>query len=401
MLLRAKISPPKQGVVILRRARLLERLMAGRARKVTLLEAPAGFGKTTLLAQWRELLLTEGIQVAWLTLDSNDTEERFAAYLAFALQEAGADMAATGLLRDDHHRGSLPAALALHSVLQVASRAAPSICLILDDVERVSSLEMRGQLDTLIRYAPDNLHIALAARSNPGLSLAHLTLMGLVNHIDAGSLRFTVAETSAYLEGTVPLHEMHSVTERTEGWPVAVQILRAVAARNGQGSHDMLREHPSRSLAATYLAEQLVRGLAGRQLQFLCDISLLDAVSTSSWPTMCAKRAIPRRSCASSITWPRSFRPLKALPATCACIPCCVSTSPCWPRGSRRGARCYTGARRSGSLPVTTCSRLCAMRWLRLTEDADRSVDPAGRQRLESGSRPRHGGSHRGRPPDR
>lgn len=278
MLLRAKISPPKQGVVILRRARLLERLMAGRTRKVTLLEAPAGFGKTTLLAQWRELLLTEGVPVAWLTLDSNDTEERFAAYLAFALQEAGADMAATGLLRDDH-RGSLPAALALHSVLQVASRAAPSICLILDDVERVSSTEVRSQLDTLIRYAADNLHIALAARSNPGLSLAHLTLMGLVNHIDAGSLRFTVAETSTYLEGAVPSHEMHSVTERTEGWPVAVQIVRAVTARNGQGSHDMLREQPSRSLAATYLAEQLVRGLAGRQLQFLCDISLLDAVS--------------------------------------------------------------------------------------------------------------------------
>jgi LuxR family maltose regulon positive regulatory protein len=278
MLLKAKISPPTQGVVILRRARLVERLMAGRSRKVTLLEAPAGFGKTTLLAQWRELLLAEGVQVAWLTLDANDTEERFAAYLAFALQEGGADMAATGLLRDDH-RGSMPAALALHAVLQVASRAATSICLILDDVERVSSLEMRGQLDTLIRYAPDNLHIALAARNNPGLSLAHLSLMGSVNSIDAGSLRFTTAETSAYLEGTVPLHEMHSATERTEGWPVAVQILRAVAARDRQGSHDMLREHPSRGLAATYLAEQLVRGLAGHQLQFLCDISLLDAVN--------------------------------------------------------------------------------------------------------------------------
>ena len=251
--------------------------MAGRSRKVTLLEAPAGFGKTTLLAQWRELLLAEGVRVAWLTLDGNDTEDRFAAYVAFALQEAGADMGATGLLREDP-RGPLPAALALHSVLQVASRAAPSICLILDDVERVSSAEVRGQLDTLIRYAPDNLHIALAARSNPGLSLAHLTLMGLVNHIDAGSLRFTAAETSAYLEGTVPQHEMHSVTERTEGWPVAVQILRSVATRDRQGGHDRLRG-PSRGLAATYLTEQLVRGLADRQLQFLCAISLLDAVS--------------------------------------------------------------------------------------------------------------------------
>lgn len=245
---------------------------------MTVLEAPAGFGKTTLLAQWRELLLSEGAQVAWLTLDSNDTEERLAAYLAFALQDAGVEMAETGLLHDDH-RGPLPAALALHSVLQLAARTAQSICLVLDDVERVSSPEVRAQLDTLFRYAPDNLHIALAARTNPGLSLAQLSLMGLVNHIDAGSLRFTVAETSAYLEGAVPLHEMHSATERTEGWPVAVQILRALAARDRQGRHGTLPEQPPRRLAATYLTEQLVRGLGSRQLQFLCDISLLDALS--------------------------------------------------------------------------------------------------------------------------
>lgn len=278
MLLKTKISPPKQGVVLLRRVRLLDRLTAGRSRKVTLLEAPAGFGKTTLLAQWRELLLSQGVQVAWLTLDANDTEERLAAYLAFALQEAGVDMAATGLLRDDH-RGSLPGALGLHSVLQAAASDGRTICLMLDDLEGVSSAEVQRQLDTLIRYAPDNLHLAIAARSNPGLSLAYLSLMGLVNHIDAGSLRFTAAEVNSYLEGAVPAQELHSMTERTEGWPVALQVLRAVAARDGRSGHDMLREHSSGGLVATYLTEQLIRGLGCHQLQFLCDVSLLDAVS--------------------------------------------------------------------------------------------------------------------------
>lgn len=264
--------------MILKRARLLERLLAGRARRVTLLEAPAGFGKTTLLAQWRESLLAEGAQVAWLTLDPSDTDERFVPYLAFALQEAGVDMAATGLLREDP-RGALPAPLALHSVLQAAAHASRPLYLILDDLERVSSPEARALIDTLIRYAPDNLHVALAARANPGLSLARLTLMGLLNHIDAGSLRFTVAETSAYLEGAVPAHEIHCATDRTEGWPVAVQILRAVAARDRQGGQDLLRGQPSGGLAATYLTEQLVRGLAARQLEFLCDLSLLEAAS--------------------------------------------------------------------------------------------------------------------------
>ncbi len=82
MLLKTKILPPIQTVVVLKRARLLERLSAGRSRRVTLLEAPAGFGKTTLLAQWREQLLAAGVRVAWLTLDADDSVERLAAYLA-------------------------------------------------------------------------------------------------------------------------------------------------------------------------------------------------------------------------------------------------------------------------------------------------------------------------------
>ena len=83
------------------RPRLSERLDRGTASKLTLVSAPAGFGKTTLLAQWRELLLAERTRVAWLTLDADDTADRLVAYMALSLQEAGVDMAATGLLSDD------------------------------------------------------------------------------------------------------------------------------------------------------------------------------------------------------------------------------------------------------------------------------------------------------------
>lgn len=145
-------------------------------------------------------------------------------------------MTATGLLRDDH-RGSSSGTQALHFVLQAIARGGQATCVILDDLERMTGADALGQLDTLIRYAPDHVHIALAARSNPGLSLAHLSLMGLVNHIDAGSLRFTATETSAYLEGTVSAHDMRAFTDQTEGWPVALQILRALSARQQRSSH--------------------------------------------------------------------------------------------------------------------------------------------------------------------
>lgn len=276
--LKTKISAPRQAVVVLRRPRLLERLSAGRSRRVTLLEAPAGFGKTTLLAQWRELLLAEGVQVAWLTLDADDSGERLAAYLAFTLQEAGVDMSATGLLKDGQ-RGSAAGTLAIHAVLHAAARARQEICLILDDVERVTSPDAQGQLDTLIRYAVENLHVALAARANPGLSLSHLALIGQVSHIDAGSLRFTQAEMNACLEGAVSAPDLGTVREQTQGWPVAFQILRALAAKEPLEEHGVLRNQVSQAVAAKYFTEELVRGLTEPQREFLCDVSLLDSVS--------------------------------------------------------------------------------------------------------------------------
>src|ERR1700722_8105726 len=100
-LLRAKISPPRQLVAMHARNRLLEELDAGRTRKITVLEAPAGFGKTTLLAQWRGAMLAKRTRVAWLTLDEDDAGDRLPAYVAFALNDAGVDMTSIGILSDD------------------------------------------------------------------------------------------------------------------------------------------------------------------------------------------------------------------------------------------------------------------------------------------------------------
>jgi LuxR family transcriptional regulator, maltose regulon positive regulatory protein len=152
-LLKAKLAPPKQMVAMHPRDRLIARLTAGRSRKLTMLEAPAGFGKTTLLAQWRELLLAQHVLVAWLTLDEDDTAERLINYLALSLAGAGADLEGTGLLSEDR-RGLPSGAPALHSILDALTRDAGEIVLILDDVERLKSREAQHQLETLIQYAP-------------------------------------------------------------------------------------------------------------------------------------------------------------------------------------------------------------------------------------------------------
>ena len=255
---------------------LVNRLMAGRGRRLTVLDAPAGFGKTTLLAQWRSQLLAERVRVAWLTLDADDSAERLVAYVAFALQEAGVDMSATGILAP-HGAGAPTGAAALDAVLNAVAVFGHHICLIFDDAERIAGADSLRHLDNVIRYAPENLHIAIAMRANPGLSLAELSVGGLVDRFDAEKLRFTPAEMSAYLADTVPAEDVRIVMERAEGWPAAMQILRMLALRGFAGSAE--QEALPSGLAASYFAEELVRGLAPRHRDFLCDVSLLDEIS--------------------------------------------------------------------------------------------------------------------------
>lgn len=274
--LKAKLAPPKQLVAMHWRDRLISRLAAGRARKLTLLEAPAGFGKTTLLAQWREALLRERIRVAWLTLDEDDSAQRLLAYIAHSLAGAGLDLAATGLLLEDP-RGLPTGTPALHSIVDAVARDERPLVLMLDDVERLLDRDARRQLDTLIHYAPDHLHLALAARNNPGVSLARLSLMGVVNHLDAGALRFTSSEAAAYMKSCMAGAEAGVDIDRAEGWPVALQILRSMATRSRQeaaapGAMPV-------GIAASYFTEQLVRSLEPHQLAFLRDVSLLEELS--------------------------------------------------------------------------------------------------------------------------
>jgi LuxR family maltose regulon positive regulatory protein len=277
-LLRAKILPPKQLVVMHRRAALLKLLAAAPARKLTFLEAPAGFGKTTLLAQWREHLLDEGVCVGWLALDGDDLGDRFATYLAFALQEAGVAMDATHLLAGD--RGGAPTGvLALHAILDCVGRSGKPVCMIFDDAERLTASGAQQQLDVIIRYAPENLHVAVAARRNPGFSLADLALNGLVTHIDASHLRFTPGETGEYLKNTASAHELRILTEKTEGWPAALQILLALVAQAGDDGAAILANSCVSELATAYFTQQLVKGLTRDQHDFLCDVSVLEEIS--------------------------------------------------------------------------------------------------------------------------
>jgi LuxR family maltose regulon positive regulatory protein len=277
-LLRGKISPPQQGVPLHPRPRLINQLAPVDPHKLTLIEAPAGFGKTTLLTQWRDQLLTEQKPVAWLTLDGDDTPERIIAYIAWSLREAGLDVAATGTPGSEPD--NLPAAApALSEVLDALACDARGTILMIDDLQRLTNPDAQRQLETLIQYAPTNLRIAIAARSNPGLALAHWSLMGLVTHLDASNLRFTAAEMHAYLSKAAAAVDVRPFMERAEGWPVAVQIVRSQVLSAQTSGDSVEGVNTLAGLVTAYFTEELVERLTPDQQSFLCDISLLEGAT--------------------------------------------------------------------------------------------------------------------------
>lgn len=277
-LLKGKTLPPKQMAGVQPRHKLLEGLMLSPPPRITIVEAPAGFGKTTLLALWRTRLIAGGVRVAWLTLDRDDVGDILTAYLAFALSEAGVDMTAAGLSTQGPISGKSDA-IQLNAVLNAVGDADEQVCLILDDVEKMSEPEALRQIEKIIRYAPANLQIALAFRTNPGLTLADASVKGLVHRVDDAILRFSSEEARAYLGDIIPSHQMTAVTDRTEGWPVALQMLRALAQQRRSAGAKITHTDAFGHLTAHYIGEQLFESLAPYQQAFLLDIGLLEEVS--------------------------------------------------------------------------------------------------------------------------
>jgi LuxR family maltose regulon positive regulatory protein len=279
-LLKAKTLPPKQLVSVHPRTTLVEPLMLARQHRVTVLEAPPGFGKTTVLALWRMRLLSESVRVAWLTLDSDDIGPLLPSYIAYAMSEAGVDMASTGLL-DRRRSAASNGTQAVTTLLNSIGAFGNPVCLMLDDAEKLTDQETQNLLGMITRYAPDNLHVAIAFRANPGIALSNLFVKGLVHQIDATGLRFTTAEAAEYLSGILPVGDLRTALARADGWPVALQLLRSLAEQAPSSKNFLTGIVRGGQLAASYFTEQLFCRLTSRQQEFFLDVILLDDPSIS------------------------------------------------------------------------------------------------------------------------
>jgi LuxR family maltose regulon positive regulatory protein len=293
-LLATKLYIPQAHSTLVARPRLLERLAAGVAGKLTLVAAPAGFGKTTLLAQGLEVggwgchaptpnpqpPTPNSYRVAWLSLDPADNDPTlFLRYLIAALQTIAPQIGATalGLLRLPQlpPLDALMTAL-LNDIIQLAEQS----LLVLDDYHVISTPAIHQALTFLLDQLPPRLHLVIATREDPPLPLARLRARGQLAELRATDLRFTSDEASSFLSGSstarLGAEVIAALERRTEGWIAGLQ-LAALALRDRPDPGEFVEAFAgSNRYVVDYLLEEVVRQQPPHIQTFLLQTAILD-----------------------------------------------------------------------------------------------------------------------------
>ena len=263
---RAKTAIPEPPAGHVRRESLIRQLDSLLERRLTVLWAPAGFGKTTVLADACREKRKEAV-VAWLALDDCDRPGDLASYLACAFGRAGMDLTVLqecggwSSLRDAQQMGMLARAVELH--------AAPGL-LVLDNMDRLQP-GSAAWLDRLVKRGPGNLHVAIACRSNPTINLTGHELDGSVRIVGTEQLRFSATEVGRYFHDELSDRALAAVWERTAGWPLAVAHCRSAP---GPGNS----EPDAGSIQADFVGIRLLRSLPAEIRTALLDLAVFDRI---------------------------------------------------------------------------------------------------------------------------
>src|SRR5260370_13907503 len=217
------IPPPRPNVVL--RHRLIERLNEGLHRKLTLISAPAGFGKTTLVSQW----LAGGPRpIAWLSLDEGENDPaRFLTYLVAALRTVAPNIG-EGVLGVLHSPQPPPSEAILTALLNDLTTIQDQFVLVLDDYHVIDAKPIDQALTYLVEHLPPHMHLVITTREDPQLPLARLRARGQLTEVRTADLRFTPSEAAAFLNQVMGLklsaEDIAALERRTEGWIVGLQL---------------------------------------------------------------------------------------------------------------------------------------------------------------------------------
>lgn len=285
-LLHTKLYPPPLRPGSVSRPRLSDRLSQGLAGGLILVSAPAGFGKTTLVAQWLDQQIArQQARVAWLALDAYDDDpNRFWQYVVAALQTAVPHLgtATQPILATNPLP---PPPLLLTGLLNELTHLTQPVILVLDDYHLIRDPAIHEGLDFLIEHAPPPLHLVLLPRADPPLALSRLRGRGLLHEIRAADLRFTIRETAVFLRDVMGLTlsdaDLAILHSRIEGWITGLQ-LTAVSLQGRADARQFVQDFShSHHYVLDYLTAEVLQQQPDDIQAFLLHTSILPRLSGS------------------------------------------------------------------------------------------------------------------------
>jgi LuxR family transcriptional regulator, maltose regulon positive regulatory protein len=282
-LLRTKLYAARPTTALVARPRLVARLAAGAGRRLTLIVAPAGFGKTTLIGEW---LHAGATPAAWLTLDDRDNDPAlFWTYAIAALQTIfpGVGAAALHLLRRTPPPPLDRALTLLINDLAAQGDHAAGRALILDDYHVITAPAIHESLAFLLDQLPPGLRLVITSRHDPPLPLARLRARAQLLELRAADLRFAPAESAAFLNDVMGLRlepaDIAALERRTEGWIAGLQ-LAALSMQDHSDRAGFIRAlGGSHRFVLDYLMEEVLARQPAPVLRFLLQASVLDRLS--------------------------------------------------------------------------------------------------------------------------
>jgi LuxR family maltose regulon positive regulatory protein len=257
----------------------LTRYLASTPARLALIDAPAGFGKTTLVAQWRART-AQGRRFAWVSLDHGDDDPaRLWWYVVSALQRACPEIGGEGILNELRVQTPEVAETVLPALINELAALTAPVVLVLDDYQVIKERSCHDQIAFLLLHLPPTAQLVLITRADPPLQLARLRAAGEMVEIRARELRFAPEEAAALVQAVSDIQlsapDLADLMERTEGWPAGV-YLAALSLRGHPSPHAFVREFTGDNrFIVDFLAEEVLSRQPGEIRQFLARTSIL------------------------------------------------------------------------------------------------------------------------------
>jgi LuxR family maltose regulon positive regulatory protein len=279
-LIRTKLRPPFTRLELVPRPRLVEQIAQGLRRPLTLITAPAGFGKTTLVAS---SIPSYGLPMAWLSLDRNDDQPgRFLEYLVAALQEVDPVVGTQAAQLMAAAQQPSPEAV-LTSLINDLDASGCDMALVLDDYQFIRNQAVHEAVAFLLQHCPQTLHLVIATRSDPPLPLSRLRARAQTVELRTADLSFTKPEAASFLNDVMGLgldaRSIAALKDRTEGWIAGLQMA-ALSMRDREDVSDFIESFSgTHRYILDYLLEEVLASQPPDIQRFLLHTSILERLT--------------------------------------------------------------------------------------------------------------------------